>query len=298
MAEGKWLTGLTPDQDAVEAGQQILENRFGMLIRSVEKLEAEDPGEAIHQLRVGTRRAEAAVRLLQPCLRPKIYRATRALLRSMRQAAGDVRDTDVLLTQVQQQLANADAKEQPGLELFLGHLLGQRVESEANLLRLPPEQMEAALERALAGLRAADPETFGPLARAALRKAVRRFNKTLQADTEDEANLHRTRIAGKRLRYVVELTGPCLDSTLVEEMYPRLEALQEMLGRVNDSHNALDRLIPFYQALPLLGEQAAAHYRPGLEELHAEHVQRLKVEREAFESWLAAWQEAAVPAFA
>ena len=66
MADGKWIEGLTPEMAVAEAATVVLAARFEVVRRYL-PLAAEKPYddlEYVHQLRVGTRRAAAALRPL------------------------------------------------------------------------------------------------------------------------------------------------------------------------------------------------------------------------------------------
>src|SRR5438445_799947 len=99
MAEGKWIGGLTADMRLTDAAKRILSVRLRavgeVLPRAVQEADC-DP-EYVHQLRVATRRADAALRIFSACLPRKTYKAARRRLRGLRQAAGAARDWDVFL---------------------------------------------------------------------------------------------------------------------------------------------------------------------------------------------------------
>src|SRR5215831_7032142 len=99
MAEGKWISDLAAETPLVDAARRVLSIRLevvrdwlGLALREPDK----DP-EHVHQLRVGTRRAGAALEIFAPCLPEKVYDAARRHLRRLRRAAGAARDWDVFL---------------------------------------------------------------------------------------------------------------------------------------------------------------------------------------------------------
>src|SRR4051812_23561883 len=91
MADGKWIAGLTPGMPVSGAAKVVLAERFAV-VRQFLPLAAEsaweDP-EFVHQLRVGTRRAAAALRAFADALPRKSLKATKGSLRTIRRAAGD-----------------------------------------------------------------------------------------------------------------------------------------------------------------------------------------------------------------
>ncbi len=57
-----------------------------------------------------------------------------------------------------------------------------------------------------------------------------------------DENLHRFRIAGKNLRYAIELLAGAFPPAVRNELYPLLSNMQDKLGRTNDLTVAADRL--------------------------------------------------------
>ena len=102
MAEGKWITGLTPEMPADEAARVVLAVRLSAvrhhLLLASERA-AEDV-EHVHQLRVATRRAGAAVWIFRDLMVRKVLRDCKRTLRAVRRAAGAARDWDVFLARL------------------------------------------------------------------------------------------------------------------------------------------------------------------------------------------------------
>ena len=90
MAEGKWIEGLTPGTPAVDAARTVLAARIGV-VRHYFPLAVHGAGEVenVHQLRVSSRRAAAALRLFRPLAAKKPFRRLRARrVRAARRAGG------------------------------------------------------------------------------------------------------------------------------------------------------------------------------------------------------------------
>jgi CHAD domain-containing protein len=83
---------------------------------------------------------------------------------------------------------------------------------------------------------------FGDWARARLRPVVKRFFAASPSAASDEAALHRFRIRGKELRYVMELLAAAFPPDFREKLYPVVEAAQDRLGEINDLATAQGRL--------------------------------------------------------
>ena len=99
------------------------------------------------------------------------------------------------------------------------------------------------------------------------------------------------RIAGKRLRYAMEVFANCFEPAFKDELYPTVEEMQEILGNANESHVAAGRLAELRdRARALLGDQAKRGL-PGVAALLRYHEERLPKEREHFDKWWARWRE-------
>jgi CHAD domain-containing protein len=109
------------------------------------------------------------------------------------------------------------------------------------------------------------------------------------ADLRDYAQLHQVRIAGKRLRYAMEVFADCFDPEFRETLYPRIEQMQEILGRANDSHVAIERLIDLREHLRMICPTAWPRLHLGFEQLLRAHQRRLPQDRRRFLQWWSEW---------
>ncbi|MBN9518646.1 CHAD domain-containing protein [bacterium] len=135
MAEGKWINGLTPAMPVADAARVVLAARFEV-VRQYLPLAAARPYEDVeyvHQLRVGTRRAGAALRVFGACLPRKHLRAAKGALRGLRRAAGDARDWDVFLLALAD-AAGTDPADRPAFDFLAGYALGERSAAQARLV--------------------------------------------------------------------------------------------------------------------------------------------------------------------
>src|SRR5438105_2246657 len=142
MAEGKWISDLTPDMPLADAARHVFLVRFQVVREYLPRaaLEADRDIEYVHQLRVGTRRADAALRIFTDCLPSKVYRKSRQRLRQLRRAAGAARDWDVFLEELLAREQEAGEKDRAGLDFLSGYALGQRAAAHAQLEEVHEEQ--------------------------------------------------------------------------------------------------------------------------------------------------------------
>jgi CHAD domain-containing protein len=299
MAEGKWISGLQPDTPLVEAARHAVFVRLQVVRDCLPRAVAEadrDP-EHVHQLRVGTRRADAALRLFRVCLPSRTYRAARRKLRRIRRAAGAARDWDVFLLGLKARDRKQPAAVRPGLDFLLGYAFGQRTAAQATLEAVGSEQgalFEEFRTDVVAAVRPPDdPElrTLLDLARPLLTGLRAMLEHLASGDLSDYAHLHQVRIAGKRLRYGMEVFADCFDPPFKEVVYPRIEEMQEILGRANDSHVAEERLSAVRQRLRQFWPEEWERLKKGIESLRRFHRRRLLQEREHFLAWWDAWRQ-------
>lgn len=242
MPEGKWIPGLHPVMPVGDAARVVLASRFETvryyLPSAVEK--PYEDTEYVHQLRVGTRRAAAALRVFGDCLPKKRLKAAGGYLRLIRRAAGDARDWDVFLQAMTATQERASEGDGPALDFLLGYALGERAAAQVRLASAAAQAgPDFAPDTAALPYHARDPETgpstLGELAARELGELLREFTAAVEANPEEPADLHRLRILGKRLRYSMELFAACFPPVLLERYYPAVEELQETLGDLQDA---------------------------------------------------------------
>ena len=206
------------DQNRTRAVFQQLGRRLGKLAH---QLRPED----VHHYRTCTRRLQA---LLEE-VAPKPGRNEKKLLKALnrlRRRAGRVRDLDVQIAA----LRNLKIPQEPGRKAQLLHTL---TEMRAGRERKLHESMDSKTLRGL---------------RKRVKKAARNFHSSDTADPIalartifvqvarvqtplTEEVLHRYRLQGKRVRYVVELGGE------TPEAEPMLQALKQMQDVLGDWHD-------------------------------------------------------------
>jgi len=301
MASGnKWISGLTADTVLTDAARRALTVRLELVRKTLAPAlyEADQDPEHVHQLRVATRRARAVLDVFAVCLPAKVCKRARRALRDLRRAAGAARDWDVFLLALAQRQRRPAARQRPGLDFLTGHALAQRLAAQEHLLETG-QHHPIASDRLLADTVAAvrrphdlQGRLLIDLARPTLAALLEDLDAAAGRDLHDYEQLHQVRIAGKRLRYAMELFADCFAPAFQEDLYPAVEAMQEILGNANDSHVACGRLEELRaRAETLLGDQAK-RMLPGIDGLLRYHEQRLLKERECFETWWAGWREA------
>jgi CHAD domain-containing protein len=174
--------------------------------------------EHVHQLRVSTRKAAAALKLFRDLLPKKRTRRLKAMLKAIRNAAGDARDLDVLIARL-----DARAKRKPSLMPLVEHLRARREAAQPALLEVWPEP--DLHDAAIAWL--------APIVKAWLSKAPPQDRRV------SVERLHRFRIATKQLRYALDLMAAAWPADDLAKVMKPVRSLQERLGNLNDHDTAL-----------------------------------------------------------
>lgn len=248
-ADGKKWIGGAPDDSWPAIARSMLAVRLHAVRRALSPAarQWEDDVEHVHQLRVASRRAGAALAVAADSLPKDKRRKISRQLRKIRRAAAEARDLDVLAARWR-----SDAKRAPLLEaLKLGEELDElRRDAQRALRRADHRKWHRKFAKSIAKLtrrirqpRAGEsPLTLRSHATTHLSAMAQEFFEAPPVDPADHASLHELRIRAKRLRYAIEVLAGGLPGALREDVYPQIEELQELLGRVNDHAEAIDRL--------------------------------------------------------
>lgn len=216
-------------------------------------LRGDDP-EAIHDLRVASRRLQQVLDLLYPAPRHGEVRKLRRRIRRSRRALGEVRNADVQLARVGKILARKHTAQRETWEAFHNYLSTQRSKNFGKAVRRLSQQNLAVFYIRLKGvLEAAEPGPAEPASRhpdPAVPSSPRDFQKRLTeslgfvweafeaqvAASHRDPNIaviHGVRIAAKRVRYLTEVLHE-LGTAGSAETLTWLRALQEHLGNWHD----------------------------------------------------------------
>lgn len=234
-----------PRRESVAVGTSVAE-AFSILatataaeaVRRAHALRAKADPEVLHKLRVALRRLRSLYWAYEPLLDRKDCELQREEFRYLAYAAGKTRDWDVL--------RDILLGEEP-TRLSFGPLLrvvGEHRDAALSFSRrtIRGAGIEDVLERALVSARqrlgsqalkmslAEFAESRVELAEKALKKRVKR---AIQPEHPNYAALHEIRIAGKKLRYLLEFLAPALDGSHLEKI-ELLTGVQEELGKLND----------------------------------------------------------------
>ncbi|PDW03105.1 CHAD domain-containing protein [Candidatus Viridilinea mediisalina] len=280
-----------------ELGRVLLRRHLRRLRMAERDVRADKEIEAIHALRVATRRLRSTLRLLAPVYAGgDLRRLTRGVGRIGR-AAGAVRDRDVLLADLEARAHALPTALGESLATLRSRLMAERQAAHGALLVFLDSKAYAKFIRNFAkqmnNLAKWDNQ---PRVRDLGGSTIWQHYEALRAYDRDGLPgeielLHMMRIEGKRMRYVLELFTDVLADHASAAIDPLVQ-LQDQLGILNDIAVASELLAPHARAastgpavaayLALRDEQSSqvlealpacwdhvadAHYRRALAEL-------------------------------
>jgi inorganic triphosphatase YgiF len=253
---------------------EVLAACLGQVLANEEPArEGSDP-EGVHQLRVGLRRARAALSLFGDLLPADEIRPFKSELRWLAGELGPARDFDVFLTEILEPLA-ARFPDDPSLKRLRDAARELRDAAYLRVRAALASPRASALTLALGGWitargwrGGAGAETLAALAAPAAErgaellerrlKKARRLGRGLARRTAEER--HQLRIALKKLRYAGEFLGSLYPGPGAERMIDRLSELQDLLGALNDVAMAERLLVAIGDRL---GREWAAEHERG-----------------------------------
>ncbi len=288
----------TPEESLKVFAARAVRKRLAGLTREIPGVrEASDP-EAVHRMRVASRRLRSALEVFGGCFPPRSVRQWNRQMRSLRRALGAARDTDVRIEFLDSLLQTVeDPGVRPGIERLILRQRQLRDEEQRHVLRalerLRSSGVTAEMKQAL---RAMGSEQ-SPRARSeAARSILPRLDALLALEPcvhrpGQTAEHHSMRIAAKRLRYTVEIFEPLFADRLTGAI-AALRTLQDMLGEIHDC-DVWSEWLPVFEAeerertLSYLGsDEAMRALIPGLKFVREERQAR---RRQSFSEFAAFW---------
>ena len=233
-----------PKQNTGKLLLEALEIRWKNYRRALKRCRAEFSNEAVHDLRVATRRMLAFIQLLNSITpRPRLRKLVRAF-KDQLDVFDDLRDTQVSLAKIAEII-----HELPQLQDFQEHL------------QFAEERLSRTLRKKIKKLEISE-----------VAKRIRKTHESIEAKTNDglESNLiqavdhaylvtkqrhglvdrsrpatiHRVRVAFKSFRYMVESIQPLLNEFPLENL-KRMNSYQTLMGEIQDAEVFAQTLAEF-----------------------------------------------------
>ena len=238
----------SPDESVVAVAARVLASRLGAVVHALPLAarHADEDAEFVHELRVASRRAVAAIEVFSDLAPGRRARRLIKVLERIRHAAGKARDTDVLLARWR---GDEDASASIQRHIARGRRRAQKqlIAIDARFLRtgLLSRRIAKLVDRVASRGRDGGAERiprFGPWAAGVLSPRVAAFFAASSESSVSVLALHRFRISGKELRYAIEVLAGAFPIELARDLYPVIESSQGKTGEITDHTVACQRL--------------------------------------------------------
>jgi CHAD domain-containing protein len=240
---------------------EALETRWKKFRSELKHCRDEFSEEAVHDLRVATRRLLAIFELLRAIMPHNRIQKVRRELKDQLDDLDDLRDTQTLLADVSE-----DLQEHPQLKVFQNYLLKEEkrfLRSTRKLIRAREyKNLNKRVQKIHAALQTLAPEMLGGQMIVAADEAFSHVIQTYFAmDAENPASIHKLRIAFKKFRYTLEIIHPLL-SNIPDANFERMHNYQAKMGEIQDMQVASQRAadLDTTPASPAVIEAVSAHY--------------------------------------
>jgi CHAD domain-containing protein len=232
------------DLPAQEGARVAALELLGEARAAAEALAAGSGDEPLHDFRVALRRLRSVLRTLRPWLEDSVRPRHEKRLRRIARSTNEARDAEVQLAWLATKRAALSSRQRVGCDLLVARYEA-RARGGPGAARVAERFHRAAdkLQRRLGtDERRVEPggepgASFGGVLAALLAEQVAALSERMAAigDPSDQEGVHRARIEGKRLRYLLEpLRGH--RGADASEAVRSLKRLQDLLGDLHDAH--------------------------------------------------------------
>ncbi|MDZ7290875.1 MAG: CHAD domain-containing protein [candidate division KSB1 bacterium] len=237
---------LTPELAPRLCARQLILERVVELVKHEAGTRSGEDIEALHDMRVASRRLRAALEIFEFCFPPKAYQRLYQQVRRVTRALGRARNADVAVDYFSTLLTDSDDLfEQFALQDVLRRLARKKTRCRARMQneldKVQPASFSARFEKIFDAAaqtpcaRPRGPRTARQLARRLLTQRLQEVFARQRVITGEEniQELHNLRIAVKKLRYVLESLDFAAGENLKENLR-FFKKLQTVLGDLHD----------------------------------------------------------------
>jgi len=252
--------GIEPVDPLAEAGRKLMRFQFAEMLRHEEGTRLGDDTEALHDMRVATRRLRSAFQVFKRAFKPGALKSYLKGVRLTGRTLGKVRDLDVFLENAASYLDGLPEDQQSSLDLLINTWSEQRQNARQDMLiYLDSEEystykrkFNAFLKTPGIGNRELPKDTPAPNTVREI-APVLIYQRLAWVDSYDPyienasfEQLHALRIEFKKLRYTLEYFQEVLGPE-VELVINDLKKAQDHLGAMTDAQVVSDMLEKFIQ---------------------------------------------------
>jgi len=228
------LLALPVDLAVCRMGRALLEAAGA----AAQRLQGDTDPEALHDFRVALRRLRSNLGIYRPALAAPVPRKRLRQVAALARITNEARDSEVEIQWLGTVRGRIRPHERPGCDWLL-HALQERARAayrDIDDYDVPRRfrRLNLKLGRALQQGATAHGPPFARVLAASLHEACDTLEVRLQRlqSSPDESDAHQARIAGKRVRYILEPVREDLPGA--GTAVGRLKALQDLLGAIHD----------------------------------------------------------------
>lgn len=245
MKDDLRVPGLEPDIPFRIAATIILEAKAQSIFALEKTVRSGKDAEALHDMRVASRRLREAMEIFQACYEPtafkKHYRAVRRVTRTL----GTARNLDVCIDFLSGLRKHVQEEgEQEVVSYLLSQQKKERKRAHKKMVRKMDKLDLKGLEKSLCAFfsnpvsdrEAEENQDMASRARTIVKDRLENVFGYREAieDEPDVDALHQMRIATKKLRYTMETLYIAFDHNGFDKIYGAVKGLQERLGNIHD----------------------------------------------------------------
>lgn len=241
---------------------------------------ADSAPETVHRLRVATRRTLAALEVFADTIPAGSRDWFVKRLSRLRRAAGEARDLDVLADHLITDAAGLPRDRDRLVAMLARRRAASRSPIREQRRKLIDADWPRRCERLVAAVgRRRRHRRFDSFARRRFKPMIDGFFTAADHRLRSADELHALRIAGKRLRYALEIFAPAFPPRVRGDCQHALERLQKSLGEYTDHAALADRLAEWAES------SAAGEGRDLLLSLHRRERHVAEASRKSFSRW-------------
>lgn len=277
------------------------------ILDQVSQLEGEIDGaltgediEYVHRMRVASRRLRNALKRFNEYFPDNFARKWHSEMKEITRSLGNARDLDIQIQLVKEKYQETIyEKYKPGYECLLVRLKQLRSIAQDEVIEavhhLNEKLILKEIRLVLNNVQAGQKRHFTPALYAFAQKAIRdsldtflNFRDSIQAP-DNSKKLHEMRIAGKHLRYTMEIFEPLYENDL-SPFIEIMKEIQDQLGEIHDCDVWITWLPEFIQQekkrirVSFGDTQSISGLLPGLLHLIEDRKHKRQVEYEVFVS--------------
>jgi CHAD domain-containing protein len=254
---GNEVAGLSPEMPFCAAAKPVIAAKLHDLLKHEKGTREGDDSEALHDMRVASRRLRAAMAIFGMCFAPADFKPLRKDATALTRALGEVRDRDVLLERLADARALMPETERTGVDEMIATVKVEREVCRTSMIETLDAIDASGFQARMTVLLHQDqcdqhPHRRGgirldaPLQDGAQRLCILRVAELYgfarhihNVDRVEE--LHEMRKAAKHLRYSLEILRVCFGQEIAQ-CIDEVKLIQEQIGEIHDRDVLADTL--------------------------------------------------------